>query len=281
MVNPYSIDHGNDGTHMNRSTQLISLPSSADQHDHHYHQLVFGLEGETEFELVGHSREVSIGHGCLVPCSTEHIFSGLGDNRILVVNLPAYSEDRQQQERVEQLFRSARYFNCPPQLQLLLHTLSREVESSPEDSLLLEACSNTLLCSLQRQLEYLPLPQPRGMVGRLNLELLDDYLELHIERRISVAELAGLFCLSSSQFFARFKTETGRTPQEYVSEYRLRAVRSALENSAAPIAQLAGRFGFCSQSALTRAFSQRFQISPAHYRRQHGQALPEDLAKQA
>lgn len=268
---------------MTRSTQLISLPSSADQHDHSYHQLVFGLEGETAFELVGHSREVSIGHGCLVPCTTEHMFSGLGDNRILVVNLPAYSDDRQQQERFEQLFRAARYFNCPPPLQLLLRTLSREVESSPDDVLLLEACSNTLLCSLQRQLEQLPYPSPqrRAAAGRLNLELLDDYLDLHLERRISVAELAGLFCLSSSQFFARFRAETGNTPQEYVSEYRLQRVRCALERGPIPIAQLAARYGFCSQSALTRTFSQRFQVSPARYRRQHGQALPEDLVKQA
>ena len=281
MVNPYSFHPGDNDIPMNRSTQLISLPSSADQHDHHFHQLVFGLEGETAFELVGRSKEVSIGHGCLVPCSTEHVFSGLGDNRILVVNLPTQADDRQQQERVDQLFSTARYFSCPPQLQLLLRTLSREVESSPDDALLLEACSNTLLCSLQRQLDHLPLPQPRGTAGRLNLELLDDYLTLHMERRISVTELAGLFCLSSSQFFARFKVETGRTPLEYVNEYRLQAVRRALEMTPTPIAQLAGRFGFCSQSALTRAFSQRFQISPARHRRQHGQELPEDLTKQA
>jgi len=266
---------------MNRSTQLISLPSSADQHDHQYHQLVFGLEGETAFELAGQGREVSIGHGCLVPSTTEHIFSGLGSNRILVVNLPVESTDRLQQDRLEQLFRQARYFNCPPQLQLLLRTLSREVESSPNDPLLLEACSNTLICSLQRQLDALPLPQPRGMAGRLNLDLLNDYLDLHLERRISVAELAGLFCLSSSQFYARFKAETGRTPQEYINEYRLQAVRRALEESPTPIARLAGHFGFANQSALTRAFSQRFQISPARYRRQCGQAQPEDLTKQA
>jgi len=119
------------------------------------------------------------------------------------------------------------------------------------------------------------------MAGRLNLDLLNDYLELHLERRISVTELAGLFCLSSSQFHSRFKIETGYTPLEYVSEYRLQAVRRALEESPDSIAQLAVRFGFANQSALTRAFSQRFQISPARYRRQRGQARPEDLTKQA
>ncbi|GAA0793824.1 AraC family transcriptional regulator [Marinobacterium sediminicola] len=250
---------------MTRSTKVLSLPPSADQHDHQHHQLVFGLEGDTAFELVGHSREVRIGHGCLVPCATDHMFSGLGDNRILVLDLPVESDDRLQQERIDRLFQQASYFHCPPELQLLLRSLSREIQHNPTDPLLQEACSNTLICALQRQLDQTP---PRRIQGKLNLDLLDDYIDMHIDRRLPVEEMAGLFCLSSSQFFARFRDQTGVTPIQYVNERRLQAVRKALLQAPDSIAQLAGRYGFGNQSALTRAFSQRFDMSPAQFRRQ-------------
>ncbi len=261
---------------MTRSTKVLSLPPAADQHDHQHHQLVFGLEGDTAFELVGHSREVRIGHGCLVPCATDHVFSGLGDNRILVLDLPTESDDRLQQERIDRLFQQASYFHCPPELQLLLRSLSREIEYNPQDTLLQEACSNTLICALQRQLDQ---SLPARIQGKLNLELLDDYIDTHLERRLPVEELAGLFCLSSSQFFARFRDQTGITPNQYVSERRLQAVRQALQHAPDSIAQLAGRYGFCNQSALTRAFRQRFDMSPAQFRRQRSDLSPEDRAK--
>lgn len=262
---------------MTRSTKVLSLPPAADQHDHHYHQLVFGLEGDTAFELVGHSREVRIGHGCVVHCATDHVFSGLGDNRILVLDLPIQSDDRLQQERIDRLFSQASYFHCPPELQLLLRTLSREIQHNPQDPLLQEACSNTLICALQRQLDS---SMPARIQGKFNLELLDDYIDMHIDRRLPVEELAGLFCLSNSQFFARFRSQTGLTPSQYVAERRLQAVRTALLQAPDSIAQLAVRYGFCNQSALTRAFSQRFDLSPAQFRRQGSDLPAEDCAKQ-
>ncbi len=262
---------------MTRSTKVLSLPPSADQHDHQHHQLVFGLEGDTAFELVGRSREVRIGHGCLVPCATDHVFSGLGDNRILVVDLPTESDDRLQQERIDRLFQQASYFQCPPELQLLLRSLSREIEHNPADPMLQEACSNTLICALQRQLEQSP---PARIQGRLNLDLLDDYIDVNLDRRIPVEEMAGLFYLSSSQFFARFRDQTGMTPAQYVNEQRLKSVRRALLYSPESIIQIAARYGFCNQSALTRAFRQRFDMSPAQFRRQWSELAPEDRAKQ-
>ncbi|MBV0932321.1 AraC family transcriptional regulator [Marinobacterium weihaiense] len=261
---------------MTRSTKVLSLPNAADQHDHHFHQLVFGLEGETAFELAGQGREVHIGHGCLVPCATDHVFSGLSDNRILVLDLPTHSHDRLQQERIDRLFQQASYFQCLPDLQLLLRSLGRELQYNPRDSLLQEACSNTLICALQRQLEQ---TRPTRVQGLLNLDLLDDYIDTHMERRLAVDELAGLFCLGNSQFFARFRDQTGMTPSQYVAERRLQAVRRALAQAPDSIAQIADRFGFCNQSALTRAFRRRFDLSPAQFRRQQGGPAPEDCAK--
>ncbi|MBR9885880.1 MAG: helix-turn-helix transcriptional regulator, partial [Oceanospirillales bacterium] len=130
-----------------------------------------------------------------------------------------------------------------------------------------DACASTLVCALQRQLEH-QRSTPRHM-GRLNMDLIDAYIAAHMERRITVSELAGNACLSDSQFFALFRDQTGLTPQQYVTERRLHAAATALTHSDMSISELAVRFGFANQSNLTRAFTRRFGTSPARYRRTH------------
>ena len=253
---------------MRKETSVVSLPTRADHHDHAYHQLVFGLEGDTEFDLAGDCRAITAGWGCLLPTSTDHMFHGLEtENQIVVVNLPILVDDADQQARIEQLFRRAEYFNCPPDMMLLLRALSREMLLNPDDELLQDACASTLICSLQRHLEQRQ-QMPRQQ-GQLNLQLINDYIDLHMGRRISVDELAGSVCLSSSQFYYRFRAQTGYTPQQHVLERRLEAVRLGLINTDCPLSQLANDFGFATQSALTRCFTARYGLPPARYRRKH------------
>ncbi len=252
---------------MRKETAVISLPDQAAHHDHLYHQLVFGLEGDTEFDLSGQCRPIKVGWGCLLPTSTEHMFCGLGDNRIVVVNTPVAIDDAEQQSRIEHLFRQPSYFNCLPEMILLLQALSREMLGNPQDKLLQDACAGTLICALQRHFErHQTLPRVQG---QLNIHLIDDYIDIHISRRITVSELAGTMCLSSSQFYHRFRLQMGCTPQHYVLERRLNAARLALIHADTPLNQIALDFGFTAQSVLTRYFKSRFNLTPARYRQQY------------
>lgn len=252
---------------MVKQAEVISLPENAEHHDHNYHQLVFGLDGNTEFNIAGDAQPLTSGKGCLLPCSTDHAFWGMGDNHIVVINLPTLSHDPQQQRRIEQLFRRSQYINCSTDLQILITALSREMRFNPDDRLLQTACSNTVICALQRHMELLnrqPLPRWQGGI---NMDMIDSYIDLNLERRINVAELAGLVYLSSSQFYERFRLQNGTTPQQYVLKRRLDGVLKALEEGQDALVQIASRFGFSNQSALTRAFTAQFNISPARYRR--------------
>ncbi|MCV6589570.1 MAG: AraC family transcriptional regulator [Marinobacterium sp.] len=246
------------------TAEVMSLPGDATTHDHEYHQLVLGLYGHTDFDISGLGQHVTAGGGCLVPSTTDHAFVGLGNNQIMVVNLPwnlHYSD--QEYELINRLFDQASYFHMSSQLQVLAGALSRELQQHPQDSLLARACANTLLCSLQHQLA---LPAPR-VSGQIDMTLIDDYIQLHLHRRISVAQLAGLACLSQSQFHERFRQQNGATPHQYLLEQRLRKASHYLEQGR-PLAQISERCGFSSQSAFTHAFRRRFDTTPARYRRQ-------------
>lgn len=248
------------------SAEIMSLPGDAHTHDHEYHQLVLGLYGDTDFNIAGLGQHITAGGGCLVPSTTDHAFAGLGSNQIMVVNLPwnlHYSQ--QEYELISRLFDNASYFNMSSQLQILAGALGRELKHYPQDDLLARACGNTLLCALQHQLD---IPAQR-VPGQIDMDLIDDYIRLHLHRKISVGQLAGLACLSQSQFHELFKRQNNMTPHQYLLEQRLRRARHYLEQGRA-LSQISDRCGFSSQSALTNAFKRRYGTTPARFRRHGG-----------
>ena len=78
-------------------TRLIRLPDQSHTHAHEHHQLVMSLAGRAEFEVNGCGGEVCRMRACLVPGEAGHVFAGVGDNRMLILDLnapEAASEDR-------------------------------------------------------------------------------------------------------------------------------------------------------------------------------------------
>jgi AraC family transcriptional regulator len=81
----------------------------------------------------------------------------------------------------------------------------------------------------------------------------------------SLAELAGV---GESHFRRIFTDATGMPPHRYVLARRLAQARRLLATSDLPIALIADRCGFFSQSHLTKCFRSSHATTPAAYRRQ-------------
>ncbi|MGI9381547.1 MAG: GlxA family transcriptional regulator [Methyloligellaceae bacterium] len=90
--------------------------------------------------------------------------------------------------------------------------------------------------------------------------------DLRIER---LAEQAGMGARTFARHYAR---KIGQTPAKTVEALRLEAARQALEQSAAPIKQIAGRCGFGNEERMRRAFLRRLHVSPSDYRSRFGHA---------
>jgi AraC-like DNA-binding protein len=243
-------------------TKLLTLPDTAHHHDHEYHQLVFGLEGDTEFDIQGRGQQVKLGHGCLVPSTTDHAFCGLGDNRIVVINIPSDNLDLQVSSAIGKMFDRPSYFTLDPQRQVLLQSISREMLVTPKDSPLLHACGQALLLSVNN---FLSEPKPRQSQAVIDARVLDQYIALNMHRKISIAELAGLVYLSPSHFHTRFKEIFGITPHQYVLQKRLECAKRKLQEGWT-VMRAADHTGFSSQSAFTHAFRDFFDITPAKCR---------------
>jgi len=245
------------------NARLLRLDDQAHEHTHDHHQLVFSLAGRAEFEVNGRGGEVCRMRACLVPGDADHQFAGMGDNRMLIIDLDEQGDSSDDLQLLAGLFEMPRYPQLDADFQNLLSYAGAELERYGSDPLLTRALSGVLLRALH--LRLFGEPHARSL-GTLNLERLDSYILQHLARRISVAELAQVACLSPSHFHAQFKDSVGLTPHQYLLKTRLdRAVR-LLRESALPLIRIAEECGFSSQSALTTAMRRYLGLTPKRLR---------------
>jgi len=88
----------------------------------------------------------------------------------------------------------------------------------------------------------------------------------HLDRPLRVADLAALAHLSEYRFARRIRAVFGLTPAQLVIKSRIDAARAMLQDSAAPIGEIALACGYCDQSAFSRQFKAAVGLTPAQYR---------------
>lgn len=80
-------------------------------------------------------------------------------------------------------------------------------------------------------------------------------------------ELARAAAMSRTAFAMHFKAVAGVAPLTWLTEWRMRLARHALCEEETPIAVLAARLGYTSESAFSNAFKRVIGKAPRNYRR--------------
>lgn len=243
--------------------RVIRLDEQAHVHAHDHHQLVMSLAGRAEFEVGGRGGEVCRMRACLVPGDADHQFAGMGDNRMLILDLDEQDTPGEDLELLHRLFETPRYPALDVDFQNLLNYAGAELERYGGDSILARSIGGVLLRALHLRLFGERRRQPQGT---LDLQRLDAYIDTHMARRISVAELAQVMCLSASHFHAQFKESVGLTPHQYLLKARLDRAARLLRESSLPLVRIAEECGFSSQSALTTAMRRYLGLTPKRLR---------------
>ena len=92
------------------------------------------------------------------------------------------------------------------------------------------------------------------------------YIDDNLEKSMSLRDLAKVVGISVYHFVRLFKQSTGLSPHQYVLKKRIGRAKSLLQNRRVPIAEIALRSGFGSQSSFTRAFQRLTYFTPGIYR---------------
>ena len=105
---------------------------------------------------------------------------------------------------------------------------------------------------------------PLSAPGRRRIQ---DYIRTHLDRNITVADVADCVDMSPAHFSRLFKATVGKTPYQYILHERVQKAQDLLATTDFSIAEIALRVGFSNQSHLTRRFRKVTHTTPAAYRR--------------
>ncbi|MDG3087778.1 AraC family transcriptional regulator [Vibrio hannami] len=264
----YQNSHANFSTMQPKPTELVTLSTNIDDHAHDYLQVVIGLQGTVEFDINGKGNYMAPGQGCIITESAEHAFGGVNSpSDIFVLNFYADTEINQLNlSRLNEMAQKDYYFQLDDQLRQLINLLAVEIESNPDNLLLSQSCNHTIIALLNQHIRIF---QSDSRSYRLDMEAINRYIEKHIDRKISVAQLAGCVFLSESQFHHLFKESVGVTPHQYVLSKRVEYAKKLMEHGGYSLSHVAHMSGFAGHSTFTHAFSKLVGISPSKYRKNY------------
>ncbi|AJY31587.1 helix-turn-helix domain protein [Burkholderia thailandensis 34] len=125
-----------------------------------------------------------------------------------------------------------------------------------------------------------PQPHPPGLEPATHPKVKRAILlmEQHVGRALPLDELACKLDLSTRQLERLFKAQTGKSPQAFAKQVRLRTAAWLLTSSDRTVADIASSCGFADASHLGREFRKQFGASPAAYREKGGATGDVDAA---
>jgi AraC family transcriptional regulator len=154
-------------------------------------------------------------------------------------------------------------------LQQIAVLLLAELKSGePISRLYVESLTQVLAIHLLRQSNVAtrPVTSQHRSLTRVQLQQAIDYIHTHLNRDLSLAELANIINSSPTYFAGLFKQMMGISPHQYVIQQRVERAKLMLLKTDLAIADIALQVGFSSQSHLTQQFKRLTGMTPKQIR---------------
>ena len=157
-----------------------------------------------------------------------------------------------------------------PQLRAAMLALDDELRADGRgDRLATESLANLLAVHLLRNACAVRLPARRtdGVLSRVKLLAVIEYIDTYLDTVLTVAELAAVVHLSAYHFARQFKAATGLPPHQYVLTRRVERAQKLLRGSDLPLVDVAANAGFSDQSKLSAHFKRAIGVTPRQFRK--------------
>jgi AraC family transcriptional regulator len=132
-----------------------------------------------------------------------------------------------------------------------------------------DSLAQVLAMQLVRRYSYLnDLHMNRGGIAPRKLRKVIEFINENLdnEETVALAVIAEVVQMSYSHFSRAFKQSMGVTPNSYMTERRIERAKKLLSETDLPIADIALRTGFASQSHFTTTFRRLVWTTPKGFR---------------
>jgi AraC-like DNA-binding protein len=125
--------------------------------------------------------------------------------------------------------------------------------------------------AVRRHLEALPVERTNWLSGLRDQYVGRALMALHANpsRDWTLELLAQEAALSRSAFAERFVQFVGQPPMQYLTAWRMQLATNYLRTANESISSIAGRVGYESEAAFSRAFKKSLGSPPSEWRSQH------------
>jgi AraC-like DNA-binding protein len=110
--------------------------------------------------------------------------------------------------------------------------------------------------------------QHGGIPARMRRRI-EEYIDVHLEKDLSVEALASQFGISPSYFARSFRSSVGLAPHAYVMRRRILRAQELLASTELPLADITLATGFADQSHFCLRFHEMTGVPPRTFRFQH------------
>ncbi len=110
---------------------------------------------------------------------------------------------------------------------------------------------------------------PLQTVAQLYVQKATAYISENYSYPISIEDIASFIGVSRSQLFRCFQTVLGKSPKEYLTEYRIRQACRMLSETSFSMTAIANSLGFDNSLYFSKAFHKEMRMSPSEWRTGH------------
>ena len=96
------------------------------------------------------------------------------------------------------------------------------------------------------------------------------FIEQNFQNDISVEDIAASIGLNRSYFGKIFHESMGKTPQEFLINYRMTKATELLKLTGLSVGDIGNAVGYSNQLHFSRAFKNVYGVSPRQWRYEHG-----------
>ena len=160
-----------------------------------------------------------------------------------------------------------------PVIEAIGRTVAEELRHpSPVATLLIGTLSAALGAYILRNYSNLspashPQPPAKGMLDGRRLARVLQLIDTHLDRDLTLDELAREACLSPFHFARAFKAATGESPHRYLLQRRLDRAKALLGAGNLTMTEVALACGFASAAHFATSFKRANGVTPSVFRR--------------